>query len=140
MAKNRERSINKVHLDVDIYGRCLNTAKGYYALLLRRKEIENEIIHESPSFDGQPRGNGIGDVTARKVERILQRQEENEKKILAIEKAWMSCEDDCEREFIKLNLFEHIQMQNINLPISIITMKRYRKKFLVRLAENLFEI
>ena len=109
-------------------------------MLRRRKEIEEEIIHESPSFDGQPKGRNVSDVTARKAERILQRQEENEKRILAVEKAWIACIDDCEREFIKLNLFEHVRMQDIDLPISIITMKRYRKRFLVRLAENLFEI
>ena len=132
-------TIKNIRLDGDIYGRCLNTAKGYYQMLRRRREIEEEIIHESPNFDGQPKGNGISDVS-RKAERVLQKQEENEKRIIAVEKAWAACTDDCEREFIKLNLFEHIQMHNINLPISIITMKRYRKKFLVRLAENLYEI
>lgn len=133
-------NIKNVRLDGDIYGRCLNTAKGYYQMLRRRREIEEEIIHESPAFDGQPKGGGISDTTASKAERIIQRQEENERKILAVEKAWAACTDDCEREFIKLNLFERVQMQRINLPISERTMKRYRKRFLIRLAENLFEI
>ena len=89
-------------------------------MLRRRKQIEEQI---SISEDRRKR-----------------RREENEKRIIAIERAWIACTDDCEREFIKLNLFEHIQMQYIDLPISERTMKRYRKRFLVRLAQNLYEI
>ena len=85
-------------------------------------------------------GSGTGDPTARKVEKILQRQRENDKKIRAVEQAWMRCDSDDEREFIKQNLFRHKQMQFINLPFSIITMKRYRKRFLIYLAEELREI
>ena len=100
----------------DVYSRCVATAKGYYRMLQRQREIEEEIIHETHAPDGQPRGSGTG------------------------EQAWMRCDSDDEREFIKQNLFRHKQMQFINLPFSIITMKRYRKRFLIYLAEELREI
>ena len=109
-------------------------------MLQRQREIEEEIIHETHAPDGQPRGSGTGDPTARKVEKILQRQRENDKKIRAVEQAWMRCDSDDEREFIKQNLFRHKQMQFINLPFSIITMKRYRKTLFNYLAEELREI
>ena len=60
-----------VKLDDDVYSRCLATAKGYYTMLRRRKKIEDEIIHAGHCPDGQPRGNGIRNPTARKAERII---------------------------------------------------------------------
>lgn len=129
-----------VKLDDDVYSRCLATAKGYYTMLRRRKKIEDEIIHAGHCPDGQPRGNGIGNPTARKAERIMVRQQKNEERIRAVEQAWCECQDDWEKEFIKQNLFEHRPMKYINLPMAEITMKRYRKQFLIRLAQNLHEI
>ena len=134
------KDAENIKLDPDVYSRCVATAKGYYRMLQRQREIEEEIIHETHAPDGQPRGSGTGDPTARKVEKILQRQRENDKKIRAVEQAWMRCDSDDEREFIKQNLFRYKQMQFINLPFSIITMKRYRKRFLIYLAEELREI
>ena len=52
----------------------------------------------------------------------------------------MECEEDRERELIKRNLFEGMQMQYIQLDMSLRTMKRFRKRFLIRLAKNLREI
>nr|DAF36823.1 MAG TPA: hypothetical protein [Caudoviricetes sp.] len=109
-------------------------------MLQRQREIEEEIIHETHAPDGQPRGSGTGDPTGRKVEKILQRQRENDRKIRAVEQAWMECESDRERELIKRNLFEETQMQYIWLEMSLRTMKRCRKRFLIRLAKNLQEI
>nr|DAS30126.1 MAG TPA: Protein of unknown function (DUF722) [Caudoviricetes sp.] len=115
-------------------------------MLQRQKEIEEEIIHETHAPDGQPRGSGTGDPTARKVEKILQRQRENDRKIRAVEQAWISFQDKRVRMFIKKNFFEGLLMREICIimpegtPMAEITMKRYRKKFLIRLAENLFEI
>ena len=148
------KDAENIKLDPDVYSRCVATAKGYYRMLQRQKEIEEEIIHETYAPDGQPRGSGTGDPcqcshptpTARKVEKILQRQRENDRKIRAVEQAWISFQDKRVRMFIKKNFFEGLLMREICIimpegtPMAEITMKRYRKKFLIRLAENLFEI
>ena len=76
-----------------------------------------------------------GDPTARKVEKILQRQRENDRKIRAVEQAWISFQDKRVRMFIKKNFFEGLLMREICIimpegtPMAEITMKRYRKKF-----------
>lgn len=128
------------HLDTDIYTRCLSVAKSYYQMIRRQKEIEDDILCASICSDGQPHGTGVSDPTARKAERIVLRQEENARKIVAVEQAWSLMTEDGGREFIKKNLFEHIPMQHINLALSIIAMKRVRKKFMIALAMNLHEI
>ena len=62
----------------------------------------------------------------------------NEWQIKAIEDAWYSaCHDENERKFLSKNIFEKIPMHYIDVPISQSTMKRCRKRFFVRLAENL---
>lgn len=129
-----------INLPNDIYREVVNVAKSYYALLRRRKEIEDELINASPVSDGQPHGTTPGDPTARKAERIILRQAENDRKIKAVEQAWATFTEPYQREFIKLNLFENIRMEDINLPISLRSMKRLRKKFLINVARNLNEI
>ena len=129
-----------ISLPNDIYRTAVNISKSYYAMLMRRKEIEDEIIHASPVSDGQPRGSGTSNTTAQKAERIILRQAENERKIKAIEQAWTAFSEPYQREFIRLNLFENIRMDDINLPVSLRSMKRLRKKFLIQVAENLNEI
>lgn len=129
-----------INLPNDIYREVVNVAKSYYALLRRRKEIEDELINASPVSDGQPHGTTPGDPTARKAERIILRQAENDRKIKAVEQAWATFTEPYQREFIKLNLFENIRMEDINLPISLRSMKRLRKKFLINIARNLNEI
>ena len=129
-----------ISLPNDIYRTAVNVSKSYYTMLMRRKEIEDEIIHASPISDGQPRGRGPGDPTGRKAEKIIQRQAENERKIKAVEQARDEFTEPYQREFIKLNLFENIRMDDINLPVSLRSMKRLRKKFLIQVAENLNEI
>lgn len=101
----------KEHLDRDIYSRVLATAKGYYLMLRRRERATNPAIRQK-----------------------------NEERIAAVEKAWIECQNEQEREFIKKNLFEGVQMQYIAEKESIRTMKRIRKRFLLRLAKNLEEI
>ena len=59
------KDAENIKLDPDVYSRCVATAKGYYRMLQRQKEIEEEIIHETHAPDGQPRGSGTGDPTAR---------------------------------------------------------------------------
>ena len=129
-----------INLPNDIYREAVNTAKSYYALLRRQKDIEDEIINASPTSDGQPRGNQTSDTTAQKAEKIIKRQAQNDRKIKAIEQAWAVFTEPYQREFIKLNLFENIRMDNINLPMSVRSMKRLRHSFLLRVAENLHEI
>jgi hypothetical protein len=129
-----------INLPNDIYREAVNVAKSYYAMLRRRQEIEDEIINASPVSDGQPHGTTPGNPTEYKTERILLRQAENERKIKAVEQAWSEFTEPYQREFIKLNLFENIRMDDINLPMSIRSMKRLRKKFLIGVARNLNEI
>ena len=38
------KDAENIKLDPDVYSRCVATAKGYYRMLQRQKEIEEEII------------------------------------------------------------------------------------------------
>lgn len=127
-------------LPKDIYSQCAAIAKSYYAMLKRRRELEEQILCGSPCSDGQPKGSGVGDPTARKAERLVMAKERNEWKIRAVEQAWCRITDQTKRDFVKLNLFEGVRMHCINLPMSMIDMKRTRKKYLMLLAEELGEI
>ncbi|HCW79767.1 MAG TPA: hypothetical protein DG942_01510 [Ruminococcaceae bacterium] len=129
-----------ISLPNDIYREAVNVAKSYYAMLRRQKEIEDEIINASHVQDGQPRGTTPGDATGSKAERIILRQAENGRKIKAVKQAWTTMTEPFQREFIRLNFFENIRMDDINLPISSRSMKRLRHKFLLSVAENLHEI
>ena len=124
----------------DIYRQCTLIAKSYYSMLKRRRELEEQILFGSPCSDGQPKGSGAGDPTARKAERLIAAKERNEQKIRAVEQAWCRMVDEQAREFIKKNLFEGVRMQYINLPMSIPTMKLLRIKFIRFLAEELDEV
>lgn len=124
----------------DVYRQCTLIAKSYYSMLKRRRELEEQILFGSPCSDGQPKGSGVGDPTARKAERLIAAKERNEQKIRAVEQAWCRMVDEQAREFIKKNLFEGVRMQYINLPMSIPTMKLLRIKFIRFLAEELDEV
>ena len=136
----RNKDAEPQRLEKDIYGRCVATAKGYYSLLKRRKRLEENILYGTPKRDGQPSGTGEGDPTGSAALKLVQVKEEVERKILAVEESWASLQSPEEREFIKKNLFQDIQMQFIYSNFSIRTMKRIRKKFLYSLAKNLKEI
>ncbi|WP_050697986.1 hypothetical protein [Anaeromassilibacillus senegalensis] len=129
-----------ITLPKDVYCICVAVAHSYYALLRRRKEIEEEIILSGHPTDGQPHGGGTSNETADKAEQIILRKSENEREIKAIEQALSGCRDDYERKFIRLNFFEGVWIRDINLSLSESTMKRYRKQFLIRLAINLHKI
>lgn len=129
-----------ITVEPDIYTNCLQTAKRYYILLRRRKELEDEIIHSGVKADGMPRAMTVSRPTERKAERIIIKLEEVDRKIAAIEKAWATMPDKESKEFIRLNLFVGMPMQYINLPLSYGTMKNRRRSFILRLAENLYEI
>ena len=128
------------HIPTDIYRQCVAIAKSYYTMLRRRREQEETILHGSPLHDGQPKAQGVGDPTARKAERLIAAKERNEWKIRAVEQAWCRMVDEPAREFVKKNIFEGIQMQYIDLPMSIRTMKRTRSQFIRYVAEELGEV
>ena len=127
-------------IPTDIYRQCTAIAKSYYTMLKRRKEQEEIILHGSPVNDGQPKGTGTGDPTARKAERLIAAKERNDWKIRAVEQAWRRMVDETAREFVRLNIFDGVQMQYIDLPMSIRTMKRTRSQFIRFVAEELGEL
>ena len=128
------------HIPTDIYRQCVAIAKSYYTMLRRRREQEEIILHGSPLHDGQPKAQGVGDPTARKAERLIAVKERNDWKIRAVEQAWSRMEDQTARDFVKFNIFEGLQMQYIDLPMSIRTMKRTRSQFIRFVAEELGEV
>ena len=107
-----------MNLPRDIYTITLSVAKAYNTMLKRRDDYNSM--------------SNSGDICAD--------ARRNNKKIEAVEQAWAACVDECERELIKKNLFEHVPMGYINLPMSERSMRRARKRFLIRLAERLEEI
>lgn len=127
-------------IPTDIYRQCVAIAKSYYTMLRRHREQEEIILHGSPLHDGQPKAQGVGDPTARKAERLIAAKERNDLKIRAVEQAWRRMADETAREFVKKNIFEGIQMQYIDLPMSIRTMKRTRSQFIRYVAEELGEV
>lgn len=124
----------------DIYRQCVAVAGSYYSMLKRRRELEEQILCGSPCSDGQPKGSGTGDPTARKAERLVIAKERNEWKIRAVEQAWCRMVDQTERDFVKRNIFERVQMQYIDLTMSMRTMKRVRAKYIRFLAEEMGEV
>lgn len=131
-----------IRLEKNTYEHCVNVARSYYSRLQRRREIEDDIINAGRNPpDGMPKGGTAQDETAEKALRLIQRKAANDEKLLAIEDAWHSAaRDTAESDFIRLNMFSGIKIRDINLPMPEITMKRIRKRFLVKLAENLREI
>lgn len=127
-------------IPTDIYRQCVAISKSYYTMLRRRREQEEIILHGSACNDGQPKAQGTGDPTARKAERLIAAKELNDWKIRAVEQALRRMEDQTARDFVKFNLFEGLQMQYIDLPMSIPTMKRLRSKFIRFVAEELGEV
>lgn len=132
--------MNAERIPTDIYRQCVAIAKSYYTMLRRRREQEEIILHGSACNDGQPKAQGTGDPTARKAERLIAAKERNEWKIRAVEQAWSRMEDQTARDFVKFNIFEGLQMQYIDLPMSIRTMKRARSQFIRFVAEELGEV
>ena len=131
--------MEKIKLPKDIYCQCVAIAGAYYTMLSRRSQLEEEVFGVAISMDGMPHGSTIGNPTAIKVERLMA-QQRNDWKIKCVEQAWLQMQDATEREFVKKNIFERIQMQYIDLPMSIRTMKRVRAKYIYCLAKELGEI
>lgn len=127
-------------IPADIYWQCVAVAKSYYTMIRRRQEMEEIILHGSPVNDGQPKGSGTGNPTARKAEQLLAARERNDQKIRAVERAFFRMNDKCAQDFVRKNLFEGVRMHYINLPLSLATMKRYRSKFIQILAHELGEL
>lgn len=126
-------------LPADVYFRVVNISESYYVLRKRLKEIENSVLHGTAPKDGQPRGNQISNTTASKAEKIIEKQAECKRKIEAIELALKPL-GPLYKDFIKLNLFEHRKMEDIELPMSAEEERDVRRFFLTKLAQNLNEI
>jgi hypothetical protein len=131
-----------VKLPNHVYNICVDVAKSYYALLQHRRETEEKILHAGKTAnDGMPKGSEFSDETANKAQRIIMLQAEANRKIEAIERAWWnSTKNEEERKIIQKNLFEGVPMIYIDTTLSECTMKKIRKRFLLCLAENLYEI
>ena len=127
-------------LEPDVYNRCVEVASAYYTLLRRRKEMEEEIIYQNNGPNFQPAPSQPGNPTANKAERLILCLQENDRKIHAVEQAWHAMVDETARQVIRYNLFEGIPLKSVNLPMSERSMKRCRKLFLTRLAQELHEI
>lgn len=128
-----------MNLPADVYYRVVNISESYYVLLDRLKEMENSVMHNTAPKDGQPHGNQLGDPTAHKAERLIEKQEECDRKIKAIERS-LNPLGPIYKDFIKLNFFERKRMNDIDLPMSFQEKKDVRTFFLNRLARNLNEI
>ena len=128
-----------MNLPADVYYRVVNIAQSYYILLNRLKHMESSVMYRTPHSDGQPHGSQISNPTADKAEKISERQEECERKIKAVERAW-NLLGPRYREFIKLHYFEHRKIESIDLPLSPQEKKDVRIFFLIKLARNLHEI
>jgi hypothetical protein len=89
--------------------------------------------------DGQPHSNQVGKPTEQKAEKIIVKQEECERKIKAVERAWNPL-GPIYKDFIKLNLFEHKDIESIDLPMTLQEKKEVRSYFLIKLARYLNEI
>lgn len=64
---------------------------------------------------------------------------ESARKAEAIQSALAALKDDDERDFVRENLFNHVAMKYINLPMSVSGMKRIKKRFICLLAARMGE-
>lgn len=64
---------------------------------------------------------------------------ESARKVEAIHSALDELPDDNSRDFVRQNLFDHVKMQRIDLPMSDSTMKRIRSRFICLLAAKMGE-
>jgi hypothetical protein len=126
-------------LPVDVLYRVVNISNSYYILLNRLKQFECSVMNNTSHNDGQPHSNQVGKPTEQKAEKIIEKQEECERKIKAVERAWNPL-GPLYQDFIKLNLFEHKDMESIDLPMTLQERKEVRAYFLIKLARNLNEI
>ena len=126
-------------LPIDVYYRVVNISESYYVLMNRLKEIENSVLHNTALKDGQPHGNQISKPTEIKAEKIIEKQEECERKIKAIERALKPL-GPLYKNFIQLNLFEHKNIKSIDLPMSSQEKQDVRKYFSTKVAQNSNEI
>ena len=126
-------------LPADVLYRVVNISSSYYILINRLKQFECSVMNNTSHNDGQPHSNQVGKPTEQKAEKIMEKQEECERKIKAVERAWNPL-GPIYKDFIKLNLFEHKDIESIDLPMTLQEKKEVRSYFLIKLARNLNEI
>lgn len=114
-------------------------AKQYNDLLKERAGLEKEILFSTTHTPGgMPRNSTPGDPTGSKAIRLIRERERLNKLIEALQGGLEDMRDDTERKLIRQNLFQRIPMHWLNLPMSIITMKRIRKRYLRNVARRLY--
>ena len=126
-------------LPTDVLYRVVNISNSYYILLNRLKQFECSVMNNTSPNDGQPHSNQVSKPTEQKAEKIIEKQEECERKIKAVDRAWNPL-GPIYKDFIKLNLFEHKDIESIDLPMTLQEKKEVRTYFLIKLARNLNEI
>lgn len=113
-------------------------AKQYNDLLKQRAEVEKEILLGTMHIPGSMPGRSLpGDPTGSKAVRLISEKEQLDRLIHALQEGLEELRDDSERQLIRKNLFQRIPMHWINLPMSIVTMKRIRKRYLRSVAKSL---
>lgn len=114
-------------------------AKQYNDLLKERAGLEKEILFSTTHTPGgMPRNPTPGDPTGSKAIRLIRERERLNRLIEALQGGLEDMRDDTERKLIRQNLFQRIPMHWVNLPMSIITMKRIRKRYLRNVARRLY--
>ena len=114
-------------------------AKQYNDLLKERAGLEKEILFSTTHTPGgMPRNPAPSDPAGSKAIRLIRERERLNKLIEALQGGLEDMRDDTERKLIRQNLFQRIPMRWVNLPMSIITMKRIRKRYLRNVARRLY--
>ena len=114
-------------------------AKQYNDLLKERAGLEKEILFgRTHTPGGMPRNPAPGDPTGSKAVRLIRERERLDRLIEALQGGLEDMRDNAERQLIRQNLFQRIPMHWVNLPMSIITMKRIRKRYLRNVARRLY--
>ena len=126
-------------LPTDVLYRVVNISNSYYILINRLKQFECSVMNNTSPNDGQPHSNQVSKPTEQKAEKIIEKKEECERKIKAVERTWNPL-GPIYKDFIKLNLFEHKDIESIDLPMTLQEKKEVRTYFLIKLARNLNEI
>ena len=123
-------------IPADVRRVVVTEAKRYYALKRRLKEIDRDILYSS----GGAGGSGMpGQPTEQKALRLIQRKEKIERELETIEAAFDSLPRKA-RAAVKKNICEGVRMDSIMSPLSARQIRRYRREFILKLAELMGEM
>lgn len=126
------------------YQEATRIAKEYYDLIEQHRQIEKEILYGSAApSDGMPGSRWPGNPTASKAERLIREVADVDRKLAALQKAFDNLPDDWCRKLIVHNLFRkpRIALEILHdvhqYPMSVPTMKRIRRDYIVDVAHAL---